>query len=248
MPIDKRGGTGLRWSGPCGLRTGLEAQLETAACSDDRRIRVLVVDDSAVFRKRLSLLLRGEGFDVVAEAADGVEAVSRATFDRPDVVLMDIHMPRLNGIEATREIMARRLPTNVVILTISAEEQDVVEAVRAGARGYLLKDAPFGHIAEAITAASSGGCLISPSVAAQLLDRMRIRDGAADLEDAMPDLTERELDVLRLLAAGKDNAEIARTLFLSEKTVKNYVSAILRKLGFENRTEAAVFAVRNGIA
>jgi DNA-binding NarL/FixJ family response regulator len=210
---------------------------------------VLLADDHAIFRSGLRDLLSRQGFEVVGEAADGAEAVRLSETTPTDVVLMDLHMPRMTGVEATRAIAARASPPSVVVLTISADEGDVAEAVLAGASGYLLKNATLEQIVQGIRAAAAGESLISPAVAAQLLRRIRTAPGAAlaavsrDVE-----LTERELEVLKLLAAGKDNAQIAQDLFLSEKTVKNHVSAILRKLQLQNRTEAAVFAVRSGLA
>jgi DNA-binding NarL/FixJ family response regulator len=210
--------------------------------------RVLLVDDDATFRESLRQLLVDSGIKVVGEAADGAEAVDVAVATRPNVVLMDIHMPRASGVEGTRELVERVPEASVVILTISAAEQDVVDAVLAGASGYLLKGGPVEQLVEGIRAAAAGESLISPSIAAQLLRRMRVTEATPPGDDDAFDLSERELEVLRLLAGGKDNREIADELFLSEKTVKNHVSAILKKLQLQNRTEAAVFAVRTGLA
>jgi DNA-binding NarL/FixJ family response regulator len=211
-------------------------------------IRVLIVDDEDIFRSGLATLLVDEGVDVVGEAADADEAVSLVDDLAPDVVLMDIHLPGPTGVEATWRITANSPLSHVVILTISAEESDVVDAIMAGATGYVLKDAPMSQLIEAIRAAAAGDALISPSIAMHLLRRVRSRDDSMETGRAAEiDLSERELNVLKLIASGKDNAEIGRQLLLSPKTVKNQVTSILRKLQLENRIEAAVYAIRSGL-
>ena len=213
------------------------------------RIRVVVVDDHDIFRSGLRHLLDARGFEVVGEADNGETAVDLVTELCPDVVLMDIHMPRMSGVDAIERIAALAPLVRVLVLTISADQADVADALVAGASGYLLKDASVDDLAAGIRAAHAGESLISPPVAAQLIKR--VRDGglgngrtAHALER---ELSERELEVLKLVAQGKDNAEMARELFLSPKTVKNHISSILRKLQMESRIEAALYAVKSGI-
>ena len=213
------------------------------------RIRVLVVDDHDIFRSGLRSALTEHGFDVAADAADAETALALLEEVLPEVILMDIHMPGMGGVEATRRITMTAPLARVVVLTISAEERDVADAIMAGASGYVLKDAPFEQLIDAIEAAAAGDAFISPSIAMQLLRRVRAGTGAGDLARSVESqLSERELQILKLIAAGKDNAEIGRQLFLSTKTVKNLVTSILRKLQLQNRIEAAVLAVRSGIA
>ena len=210
--------------------------------------RVLIVDDEDLFRSGVAGLLREEGLDVVGEATDADEALRLVEDLAPEVVLMDIHMPGPTGVDATWKITANAPLTNVVILTMSAEESDVVDAIIAGACGYVLKDAPMSQLIDAIRAAAAGDALISPSIAMHLLRRLRGRDGSvATAGAAQMELTDREMEVLKLIASGQDNAQIARQLFLSPKTVKNQVTSILRKLQMENRIEAAVYAIRSGL-
>ena len=221
----------------------------SAADADAREeIRVVLVDDHDVFRAGLRHLLESHGFDVVGDAADGDSALRVVAESLPDVVLMDIHMPGMNGVEATRRLAAAAPLVRVVILSMSADEADVTEAIMAGACGYLLKDTKIERLAEGIRAAVAGESLISPSVAAQLLTRFREhRTPAAHADGIEAELTERELEVLRLVAQGKDNAAIAAELVLSPKTVKNHISSILRKLQMENRIQAAVYAIQSGL-
>jgi DNA-binding NarL/FixJ family response regulator len=209
--------------------------------------RVLLVDDHDLFRRGLRTLLEEQGVQVVAEATDGSEAIARVREHSPDVVLMDINMPVMTGVEATREI-ARLAPlTRVVVLTISDGDGDVIDAVLAGASGYLLKDASIDELLRGIEAAVAGDSLMSPQVAAKVLQRVRAAGPTHSERAARAELSERELDVLRLIANGKDNAEIAGELHISPKTVKNHISNILMKLGIDNRIQAAVYAVRSGI-
>jgi len=212
-------------------------------------VRVLLVDDHDLFRTGLRTLLEEQGVEIVGEAANGHDAVHLVEEHAPDVVLMDLEMPGKGGIEATREISAAAPLTRVVVLTISDQDADVLDAVAAGACGYLLKDATIQELLRGITAASMGESLISPSIAAKVLQRVRAT--SPDLEAAetlMTHLSDRELQVLKLIANGKDNAQIAGELFISAKTVKNHISNILLKLSIENRIQAAVYAVRSGIA
>jgi DNA-binding NarL/FixJ family response regulator len=209
------------------------------------RIRVVVVDDHDVFRRGLVKLLEDHGLSVVGEAGTG-ELALRMVEERPsDVVVMDLNLPGISGIEAICQLSAAAPRTRVVVLTISGADADVTEAILAGACGYLVKDAPVREIIFGIRAAAAGESLISPRIATRLLDRLRAGSGSGN-ERAK--LSQRELDVLRRVAQGKDNAEIADELCISSKTVKNHISNILAKLQIENRIQAAVYAVRRGIA
>ena len=212
-------------------------------------VRVLVVDDHDLFRTGLRTLLEEQDVEIVGEATNGDEAVRLVEEHAPDVVLMDLEMPGKGGIEATREIAAAAPLTRVVVLTISDQDADVMDAVIAGACGYLLKDATIQDLLRGIAAASKGESLISPAIAAKVLQRLRATSPDTEAaETLMARLSDRELQVLKLIANGKDNAEIARDLFISAKTVKNHISNILLKLSIENRIQAAVYAVRSGIA
>ena len=202
-------------------------------------IRVLLVDDHPVVRQGLrALLSTQDGIEVVGEADDGDVAVSAAERLSPDVVLMDVVMPAMDGVEALRRIVERRPQTRVVMLTSYADERRAMEAVDAGASGFLLKDASPRDVVSAIRAAHRGEAVLHPAVAAKLMAERR-RPPAAH-----SDLTPRELEVLRLVARGLQNKRIASELHLSEKTVKTHVSAVLRKLDVTDRTQAAMYAVR----
>ena len=221
----------------------------TASEATEAGVRVLLVDDHDLFRTGLRTLLEEQGVEIVGEAANGDDAVMLVEEHAPDVVLMDLEMPGKGGIEATREIAAAAPLTRVVVLTISDQDADVMDAVVAGACGYLLKDATIQDRLRGIAAANRGESLISPAIAAKVLQR--VRASSPDLETAQlltTQLSDRELQVLKLIANGKDNAQIAGELFISAKTVKNHISNILLKLSIENRIQAAVFAVRSGLA
>jgi DNA-binding NarL/FixJ family response regulator len=209
---------------------------------------VVLVDDHDLFRAGLRNLLEDQGVRVVAEASTGREALAHVRALAPEVVLMDLNMPGMGGVEATREI-ARIAPlTRVVVLTISDEDGDILEAILAGACGYLLKDSSIDELLRGISAAAIGESLISPQIAAKVLRELRAAAPVVkDAERLRTELTERELEVLRLIANGKDNAMIAAELHISAKTVKNHISSILMKLQIENRIQAAVYAVRSGI-
>jgi DNA-binding NarL/FixJ family response regulator len=210
-------------------------------------LRVMLVDDHDLFRTGLRNLLEEQGVLIVAEASDGASALGLVREQTPDVVVMDLNMPGMNGIEATREI-ARIAPlTRVVVLTISDQDADVLDAILAGACGYLLKDSSIQDLMAGIRAASVGEALISPHIAAKVLQRIRATGVETDAPSPGPELSDRENEVLRLIANGKDNAEIAQELHISPKTVKNHISNILMKLQIENRIQAAVYAVRRGI-
>jgi DNA-binding NarL/FixJ family response regulator len=212
---------------------------------ETNRPRVLLVDDHDLFRTGLRSLLEDQGVHVVAEAATGKEALRQVRELAPDVVLMDLNMPGLTGVEATRDIAPL---TRVVVLTISDRDGDIVDAVLAGACGYLLKDSSIADLLRGISAASVGESLISPQIASKVLRELRAaRPSPKAAERLRSELTERELEVLRLIANGKDNAQIAAELHISAKTVKNHISNILMKLQIKNRIQAAVYAVRSGI-
>ena len=211
-------------------------------------LRVLLVDDHDLFRTGLLNLLRENGVQVVGEAANGTDALRHVRDLAPDVVVMDLNMPGMTGVEATRHIAAVAPLTRVLILTISEDDGDVMDAVLAGACGYLLKDSSIQQLIAGIRAAADGESLISPQIAAKVLQALRAKaagsDGSAQIR---ADLSDRELEVLKLIANGKDNAQIAADLHISPKTVKNHISNILMKLQIENRIQAAVYAVRSGI-
>jgi DNA-binding NarL/FixJ family response regulator len=206
---------------------------------------VLVVDDQALFREALTTLLEvREGVDVVGEAADGQAALEQAAALRPDVVLMDLHMPRLDGVAATRRLRAEQPDVRVLALTTFDDDEDVFAALRAGALGYLLKDVSSDRLVEALHAAARGESVLQPSVAAKVVARFaRLSDDAPRRpQPLVVPLSDRELDVLRLLAGGHSNREIAAELFLAEGTVKNHVTTVLSKLGVRDRTQAALRA------
>ena len=211
------------------------------------RLKVLIVDDHALFRRGLQMVLDGEpDLQVVGEAADGNQAIERAQELVPDVVLMDVRMPRRSGIEATRELR-RLLPhVQIIMLTVSDEEADLYEAIKAGASGYLLKDLPIDEVASSIRAVHTGQSLISPTLASKLLTEFAAMVKRGETAQAVPHprLTAREMEVLRLVARGMNNRDIARELFISENTVKNHVRNILEKLQLHSRMEAVVYAVR----
>jgi DNA-binding NarL/FixJ family response regulator len=216
--------------------------------ASDAPLRVLLVDDHTLFRTGLRNLLHARGLEVI-EARSGELAAELVVSMTPDVVLMDLHMPGMSGVEATRRITHVAPTSRVVMLTVSADQDDIVDAVLAGACGYLLKDAPTDEIERSIHAAAGGASWVSPRVAAVLLEHVRQRGRQAPAHDpALAELTDREREILRLIAEGYDNAEIGSRLFISPKTVKNHVSSILAKLQMENRIQAALYAVRRGLA
>ncbi len=212
-------------------------------------IRVLIVDDHALFRRGLEMVLAEEDdIELVGEASDGAEAVEKAGEALPDVVLMDIRMPRSSGIEACRAMKEVAPSAKIVMLTISDEEEDLFEAIRAGASGYLLKDIPLDEVAEVVRAVHGGQSLINPSMAAKLLTEFAALAKRGETERAeqvpAPKLTDREIEVLKLVARGMNNRDIAKELFISENTVKNHVRNILEKLQIHSRMEAVMIAVR----
>ena len=218
------------------------------AIATEDEVSVVVVDDHMLFRGGLRDILEENGLRVIGEASSGVEAVEAVERLAPDVVVMDINMPGISGVEATRRLSTRAPKTRVVVLTISANDSDILDALMAGASGYLLKDASEEELVGGIRAAARGESSISPRIASRLLHHMREQQaGIAAQEEIHAELTDREIEVLRLLAAGKANSEIAGELFISPKTVKNHIASILMKLQMENRIQAAVYAVRSGI-
>ncbi len=209
-------------------------------------IRVLVVDDHALFRRGLEMVLAQESdIEVVGEAGDGAEAVEKAADLLPDVVLMDVRMPRRSGIEACTAIKDVTPTTRIIMLTISDEENDLYDAIKAGATGYLLKEISIDEVATAIRAVAGGQSLISPAMASKLLTEFATLVKRDDRQQVpAPRLTDRELEVLRLVARGLNNKDVAKQLFISENTVKNHVRNILEKLQLHSRMEAVVYAVR----
>jgi DNA-binding NarL/FixJ family response regulator len=211
-------------------------------------IRILICDDQEVVREGLRTILDlVPDFEVVGVAANGAEAVAAVAQSDIDLVLMDLHMPLMNGVQATRELQKSHPEVRVLVLTTYADETWVLDAIRAGASGYLLKDAPRARLVDAVKGTMDGETHLDPSVAGGLLVRLAQQPAGEDTTVGA-DLTPRELDVLTLLGKGSSNSEIAAQLYLSEGTVRNYVSAILTKLGVHDRTQAAVLAVRHGLA
>jgi DNA-binding NarL/FixJ family response regulator len=217
-------------------------------------IRVLVADDQTVVREGLVMLLQlSPGIEVVAAAGDGDEAVQLARRFRPDIVLMDLRMPRTDGVAATRRILDELPATGVIVLTTYADDESVFAALQAGARGYLTKDAAAAEIQRAIRTVSAGEALLDPSVQRRLLERTLGGGGGTagvpvEVQQVYPDgLTQREAEVLREIAAGRSNREIADRLSISEATVKTHVNNIFSKAGARDRAQAVVYAVRHGL-
>jgi DNA-binding NarL/FixJ family response regulator len=212
-------------------------------------IRVLIVDDQELVRAGFRMILElQEDIEVIGEAGDGADAVTMARELDPDVVLMDVRMPDTDGIEATRLLLATGSPARVLMLTTFDADEHVYEAMKAGASGFLLKNAPPGQLVSAVRATAAGDAQLAPAIVQRMVEELvrrpapgRMRPGALD------DLTERELEVLKLLARGLSNAEIAATLFLSEATIRTHVSRILTKLDLRDRTQAVVLAYESGL-
>ena len=208
-------------------------------------IRVLVVDDHALFRHGLLQVLGTEpDLEVVGEARDGIEAIEQAAELLPDVVLMDVKMPTVNGIEAARRIRAAQPSVRVLMLTESEDEEDLYAAVRAGATGYLLKEVGIDEIGGAIRAVAAGQALVSPAMTTKLLSEFNALSRRLEEEHDGRRLTDRELEVLRLIARGMSNKDIGADLVIAENTVRNHVRNILEKLQVRSRVEAAMYAVR----
>ena len=231
-----------------------EGGLDRPMIADDRgdsgpQIGVLVVDDHDLFRTGLVTMLQAEaGIRVVAQASLGRMGVRLAQELRPSVVLMDLRMPDLDGIEATKTIVRNDPSARVIALTVAMDEKDVAAAVLAGACGYLVKDTPIDDVVAAVRAAALGDSWLSPRAATALLDRMRREYVEPSSEPvSRGELSPRELEILRLVARGMENAQIAAELNISPRTAKNHLSSILNKLGVANRVQAAIFAVRSGL-
>jgi DNA-binding NarL/FixJ family response regulator len=215
--------------------------------------RVLVADDQTVVREGLVLLLGLiPGVEVVGAAVDGADAVRLVAEHRPDIVLMDLRMPRMDGVEATRLVRERHPETQVVVLTTYADDESVFSALKAGARGFLTKSAGADEIAQAIARVHEGEAQLDPSVQRRLLETVAAPMAAPMAAPAAPGrpagLTAREVDVLRLIAGGLSNAEIARSLFISETTVKTHINNLFAKIGARDRAQAVTYAYRNGLA
>ncbi len=224
-------------AGPEGTASGLAVE----------PIRVLVVDDHALFRRGLQMVLEQEpDIEVVGEASDGAAAVTAATEMLPDIVLMDVRMPKGGGIDACTAIHEIVPSAKIIMLTISDEEADLYEAIKAGAMGYLLKEISIEEVAAAVRAVYGGQSLISPSMASKLLTEFATMIKKTDDRQQVPTprLTDREMEVLKLVAKGMNNRDIAKQLFISENTVKNHIRNILEKLQLHSRMEAVVYAVR----
>jgi DNA-binding NarL/FixJ family response regulator len=210
-------------------------------------IRVLLVEDHELYRQGLDEMLRAEGFTVVGQAGRGDDGVALALRARPDVVIMDLNLPGLPGAEATRRIVAEAPEVRVLVLTISTGSVELLDALLAGARGYLVKGAPLAELVRGVRAVAAGELLVGRMVADEVLDRVRRGSPGGAHPPGIEELSERERDVLRLMAAGRDNNQIAGDLQVSVTTVKHHVSNVLEKLGVENRIQAAVAAVRDGL-
>ena len=209
-------------------------------------IRLMLADDHRMLREGLSRSMREQGFDIVGEASDGAEAVAMAARLHPDVILMDVTMPEMDGVEACRAVRADLPGTQVVMLTMHADQEVLASAIRAGASGYLVKDCSTDEIASAVRMAASGETALSPQLAASMLNEVRKwdRPSAADEERVV---TKREEEVLQLIADGCSTPEVAEKLYISQKTVKNHLASIYQKLDARDRTQAVLAAVRMGI-
>lgn len=209
-------------------------------------IRILIVDDHTVVRDGLNALLSAEpGMTVVGAAGDGEQAILLADELLPDIVLLDLVMPRLDGVQATRQIKRDHPETRILVLTSFGEDHQVFAAIKAGANGYLMKDTSSDELIQAIHATFAGVPVMQPEIAQKLMREIQNQDGTQAIENT---LTEREIDILQHLAQGKSNQQIADDLFLSERTVRTHITNILSKLGLTNRTQAVLYALREGIA
>jgi DNA-binding NarL/FixJ family response regulator len=227
--------------------TSYDSRPEPSTASSANPLRVLVADDQELVRAGFRLILEASGFVVVGEAADGAQALSLAAAERPDVVLMDIRMPVLDGLEATRQLTAADGGPKVVILTTFDLDDYVYEALRAGASGFLLKDAPRADLVAAVRVAAAGDALLAPSVTRRLIEAFARRPAeAAPAPSRLASLTPREQDILLLVARGQSNTEIARALVVSEATVKTHVAHLLAKLGLRDRIQAVILAYETG--
>jgi DNA-binding NarL/FixJ family response regulator len=210
-------------------------------------IRVLIADDQELVRTGFRVILEAEGdIEVVAEAQDGHEAIRQSALAKPEVILMDIRMPELDGLAATEEILRQQGPPTIVVLTTFDQNEYIYRALRAGAAGFLLKDAPSSRLVAAVRAAATGDSLIEPSITRRLVERFAEPVAVPGVPPRLAQLTERELDVLRALARGLSNAEIAAEMVVAETTVKTHVARILTKLGVRDRVQAVVAAYETG--
>jgi DNA-binding NarL/FixJ family response regulator len=210
-------------------------------------IRVLIADDQELVRTGFRVILESEGdIEVVAEAENGHQAVRQAALTRPQVVLMDIRMPELDGLAATEQILRQQHPPTIVVLTTFDQNEYIYRALRAGAAGFLLKDAPSSRLIAAVRAAATGDSLIEPSITRRLVERFAEPVPVPGIPERLAPLTERELDVLRLVARGLSNAEIAADVVVAETTVKTHMARILAKLGVRDRVQAVVVAYETG--
>ncbi len=215
--------------------------------SGSEPVRVLIVDDQALIRQALKTLLDLEsGIEVVGEAADGIEALELIPDARPDVALVDVRMPRMDGVELVRRLAEDHPRVAAVVLTTFDDDEYVFEGLRAGARGYLLKDTVSGELVSAIEKASRGEVFLGGPVASKVVSELRRVTGGTAKQGPSGALSERELEVLKLVAAGFSNREIAKALYITEGTVKNHISNVLRKLDLRDRTQAAFYAVERG--
>ncbi|MFN8039385.1 MAG: response regulator transcription factor [Acidimicrobiales bacterium] len=208
-------------------------------------IRLMLADDHRMLREGLRRSMTDQGFDIVGEARDGDEAIRLAEELEPEVILMDVTMPEVDGVEATRQIKINQPQIRIVMLTMHADQEVLAAAIRAGASGYLVKDCSTDEIANAVRMAASGETALSPQLAASMLDEVRKLDQPADEEDRI--ITKREEEVLQLIADGCSTPEVAEQLFISQKTVKNHLASIYQKLDARDRTQAVLQAVRMGI-
>jgi DNA-binding NarL/FixJ family response regulator len=211
------------------------------------KIRVLLADDHTVLRQGIAQVLELQGdIAVVAQASNGTDAVKLAQRHRPDVALLDINMPKLDGVEATRQITAALPESGVIILTMYRRDDYIFEAIKAGASGYLLKEVELSELVKAVRSVARGEAVIDSAIAERVMAELRAETTSAKADAEQP-LAERDLDILRLVAQGKSNQEIAGHLALSEKTVRNRLSLVFRQLHLKNRTEAALYAMRRGL-
>jgi len=212
-------------------------------------IRVLIADDQELVRTGFRVILEAEGdIQVVAEAENGKEAVRQAALAKPEVALMDIRMPDLDGLAATEQILRQQDPPTIVVLTTFDQNEYIYRALRAGAAGFLLKDAPSSRLIAAVRAAATGDSLIEPSITQRLVERFAEPEPPVGVPERLAPLTERELEVLRLISRGLSNAEIAAEMVVAETTVKTHVARILAKLGVRDRVQAVVVAYETGFA
>lgn len=213
-----------------------------------KKLRVLIADDHTLFREGMRQLLEMErDIEIIGEACDGIEVLTRARELQPDVILMDINMPVVNGVAAISQILVEKPEIGIIVLTMFREDQYVFDAMRAGARGYLLKDAKPADLVFAIRMVARGASLIDPRMTTTVLKEFRRLASQVEPDQGVGGLTPKELEILKLLAMGLSNKEIGRRLCLAEKTVKNYLSTIFQKLQINDRVQAAIYALRHGL-